>query len=530
MSEETLSDQQEFRQTTSNAGLIGVSTFSGAIAGFILNLLTAYYFGAGAETDAYIMAQSTSELLSKLLMGGSITAVFIPMFVERLISGKKQNAWELALNILHITGMIYLVLIVLLAVFAEQFVAFTAPGFTAEMADLTVSLLRVLLPSFFFLFLVDIATAMLHSLKHFKLPALLRIIAPTISIITIIVAVRSVGIYALAIGAVGGSIIQCALLFRALRRQGFSYMFILSPRDPAIRKLALLVYPFIFAVLVTQSAGIVYRILASELAVGSLSSIKYAERITQLLTNTFMTSLTIVMYPLLSEKAAKSDYIGMRRTLSSAISLLIFVTVPLVIGVVLLREPLIEFIYGRGSFTEEDVRQTSTALLFLIIGLTTNGISSMFGHTVLALKQTPASVAVTISSQVIAISLFVLLVPRMGLAGLALASSLVPLSTALLYFLYLTRYIPNLQRVFYHTTLLKTVVLALLLAAAVFFTREWTAALTPFTEVNTLLQLVIPTGVGILVFFGIAHLWRIHEMSELLAIASGKLQKLKRVS
>lgn len=517
--------KSEFQQTASNAGIIGLMAFGGALVGFVLQLLVAFYFGAGTSTDAYFMALSTSELLTKLLMGGSITAVFIPLFVDQLTRGRRQNAWELGLNIFHLMAAIYIVIVVVLAVFARPFIHFVAPGFSGETFELTVTLLRVLLPSFLFLFLVELATSMLHALRQFALPALLRVVAPLVSIISILVLVRTFGIYALAIGTLAGSITQFGILLWGLRRHGLSYRFIFRPQDPLIRRILYLVYPFILAVLVTQGAGVVYRILVSELPAGSLAALKFAEKITQLATIIFLNSITLVIYPLLSAKASKRDVQGIRETIGSAIRLLVFVTVPVVIGVVTLREPLIDLLYHRGSFTAEDAQMTSAALLFLVIGLTTNGISSILGHTVLALKQTRASVAVTIASQAVAIALFVLLVPRMAHTGLALASSLVPLSSATLYFLYLTRFIPRLHRIFWHSTYVKTIILALLLAFGLLVITAIPWANTLPEPYRVFWRLVIPSAIGGLLFFGAAYVWQIHEMRAVIDIIRQKFSK-----
>lgn len=519
--------KSESQRTIGAAGLIGMTAFAGALVGFVLQLLVAYYFGASKDTDAFFMAQSTSEMLSKLLLGGSIAAVFLPMFVERITRGARAEAWQLGLNIFHLTGAAVITLAALMAVFAYPFVHFIAPGFDAETTALTVRLLRVLIPSFVFMFLVDLAVSMLYSLKRFAVPSALRIVAPLVSVLFLAIFAPSLGVYALALGVLAGSAIQLAVVFSALVHEGLRYRFVWNPFDPAIRRLLYLVYPFVFSVLVTQAAGIVYRILVSDLAPGSLSALKYAEKITQFLTVMFLGSVTTVIYPLLSEKASKHDMTGMRATLSHAVRLTVFVSVPLLIGVALLREPLIALAYQHGSFSEQDAAVTGIALLFLVIGLTTNGISSIFGHATLALQQTRASVAVTCASQVVAISLFVLLVPYLGVGGLALASSLVPISIALLYFIYLTRFIPRLYRVFVHPTYFKITVLAVCLAGVVLFTRGLITDSSTST-LSLLVRLLVPTVLGCLVFFGGAYLWRVEEMRDVLAIA-GRAGKKFRV-
>lgn len=509
--------REEFQKTTKRAGIIGISALAGACVGFFLQLLVAYYFGAGASTDAYFMAQSTSDLLGKLLMGGSITAVFIPLFIERITAGKKEDAWDLGLNIVNIMTFVYVIMLGVLWIFSKQFVHFIAPGFTGETYILTVSLLRVLLPSFFFLFLVEFATSMLNSLHNFALPASLRIVAPAVSIVCIALLATTIGIYSLALGVVIGSVIQFAILYWGLRKKGMKYRFFMRLQDPAIRSLAHLVYPFIFSVLTTQGAAIVYRVLVSDLAVGSLSAIKFAEKITQLLTIIFLNSVTLVMYPLLSEKASAHDTDGMRSTIASAMRSIVFVTLPLILAIAVLREPIVAFIYGRGSFSVEDARLTSMALLYLVLGLTTTGISSVLGHTVLALQKTRAAVAITICSQIVAISLFALLTPKMGVAGLALASSLVPLSSALLYFLYARKHIHHLGLIFIHKTYIKTIVLSTISTAGVWVLRD---------QFSGVLQVAIPLIVGACMYMVLSYVWRIEEAREASQMVRSKFEKL----
>lgn len=519
-------ENSEFSHTASNVSLIGLTAFGGALVGFILQLIVAFHFGASNQTDAYFMALSTSEMLSKLLLGGSITAVFLPMFVFRLANNKRSDAWRLALNILHITLFLYVFVLAIIALFASPFISFIAPGFDETTHALTTSLLLILLPSFAVLYMVELATSMLQALERFAIPALFRIITPTVSIISIILLVKHVGILALAIGVVIGSFLQLFLVFWSLYRQGFKYQFIFKPFDPAIKKLVYLTYPFLLSVVMTQGAGITYRILVSDLSEGSLAAIKFAEKITQLLTIIFLNSVTMVIYPILSKKAARHDMTGLRNTIASSIRLITFTTLPIIVGVAILRTPITAFIYQRGSFSPEDTAMTSIALLFLVIGLTTNGISSIFGHATLALQKTRAAVAVTISSQAIAVSLFVLLVPVMSHAGLALASSLVPLSIALLYFLYLTRYIPNLIGVFIHSTYVKTITLSALMGFIVYISSPLFSQLSSMREISLLLEVLIPTILGALFYFLGAYYWRIPEMRELVSIARSKFAKI----
>ena len=157
-------------------------------------------------------------------------------------------------------------------------------------------------------------------------------------------------------------------------------------------------------------------------------------------------------------------------------------------------------------------------------------ISSVLGHATLALQETHAAAAVSIASHAIAIALFVLLVPPLAYAGLALASSLVPITIALLYFLYLTRFIPHLKSIFWHATYIKTIVLAIALAAVVTTIHPLVTQITDIKPLSLIIQLILPSLAGALVFFGGAYLWNIPEMHDLTSIVHAKIGKWRTVA
>jgi peptidoglycan biosynthesis protein MviN/MurJ (putative lipid II flippase) len=123
----------------------------------------------------------------------------------------------------------------------------------------------------------------------------------------------------------------------------------------------------------------------------------------------------------------------------------------------------------------------------------------------------------------------VLLVPPLAHAGLALASSLVPIVITILYYLYLSRFIPRLASVFWHRTYFKTIVLAGALAIAVSLVKPTADSLSDASEVMRALQLIAPALAGSLVFFGGAYLWGVPEMSQLIRLAQTKLRAAARV-
>ncbi len=459
---------------------IGFSTIAALLIGFVLQLTIAYRFGAGGDTDAFFMAQGMSELLAKILLGGSLTSVFLPIFVEHLTHGQPERAWKLANHLLHLSAAVSFAVLLLMGFFTDTLVTFMAPGFSAATHATTVLLLRVLLPSFFFVLLTDLGMAILHSFRVFGIPAFSRLLIPLTALMFLLAAGQRYGIVILAIGTLAGATIQIVLIARALSRAGFVYQPLLSIRDPDVRRVLLLVFPFAFSVLAAQAAGVVYRILVSHLPEGSLSALKFGEKITQMTNALFLGSITTIAFPAFSRAVAIQSWEDTRTTMRQAVRLMLFFGIPLTVGIILLRVPLVRLLYERGSFTPEDTQATAAVAAILFLGLIANGLSSLLGHLALALKVTRVSVAVTIATHVVTIGLFAFLAPRFGIRGLALGSAISPYILAGLYVIALRKKSAHLWHVFADASLLKFIVSGAALAAGVQLGRRLgTLAPTP---------------------------------------------------
>jgi putative peptidoglycan lipid II flippase len=325
-------------------------------------------------------------------------------------------------------------------------VSFIAPGFSPEIHLTTVHLLRIMLPGFFFLLLSDLLIAILHSFRIFGIPAATRVIPPAVTLACVLLLAPRYGVTTLAIGTLLGATINMALLCIALIRAGYVYEPVFSLRDPDVRRVIRLVAPFVLSVLAAQGAGIIYRMIVSHFPEGSLSALKFGEKIFQVTNTLFLGSITTIAFPAFSRAVAARAWDEVRSTMRQAIRVMAFFGVPLMISIALLRTPLVRLLYERGSFTPEDTAATAAVLGLFLIGLIANGVSSLLGHLALALKVTRTSVLVTIGAQICSIAMFMLFAPRMGIRGLALASALGPFVLTLLYLIALRPRITGLVR------------------------------------------------------------------------------------
>jgi putative peptidoglycan lipid II flippase len=395
--------------------------------------------------------------------------------------------------------------------FTDQLVSVIAPGFPAATHDTTVRLLRIMLPAFFFAMLTDLAIAILHSFRVFGIPSISRLIVPLLSLLLVLTAAERYGIVVLAVGTLLGATVQIMLIFRALFRSGFRYTPALSFRDADVRRVLSLVAPFALSVLAAQGAGVVYRILVSHFPEGSLSVLKFGEKIFQMTNTLFLSSITTVVFPALSRAVAERAWEETRKTMRQAVRLMVFFGVPLTVGMMFLREPLVRLLYERGSFTAEDTAVTAAVLGLLLLGLVANGIGSLLGHLALALKATRISVFATIGTQLASILLFFLLASRLGIRGFALASAISPFILVALYMVLLRKQVARVWNILADPTLLKFIVSGVALSVGVAVGTRLTGGGGDHSLPDIVI-LTVSAGLGSLAYIGSAWALGIPEI------------------
>src|SRR5690606_2674750 len=112
-------------------------------------------------------------------------------------------------------------------------------------------------------------------------------------------------------------------------------------KDPGFRQVGKLLVPILLATGAGQLGIIVNRMLASGLAEGSISALNFGTRLTQLPLGIFIMAVTTVLYPTFSQMAAHRDMHGLRRAMIAGVRSSIFLTIPMAVGLIVLREPIV---------------------------------------------------------------------------------------------------------------------------------------------------------------------------------------------
>ena len=138
----------------------------------------------------------------------------------------------------------------------------------------------------------------------------------------------------------------------------------------------------------------------------------------------FAQAAATAVLPSLSRQAVDGDHIGMGETFSHAMSLVLFLTIPAMVGLIVLREPIVSLLFNRGAFDAQATRLTSDALLYYALGLWAFSAVRIVVSTFYAMQDTRTPVKCATVAIAANILFGMALMGPMKHCGLALATSL----------------------------------------------------------------------------------------------------------
>lgn len=413
------------------AGVVAAGTLSSRILGAVRDAVIAASFSVAA-TDAFWLAFTIPNALRGLLGEGAVSGAFIPVLSDvreregadaaRLYYARLQGTMLLLLGGVSLVGVLA----------APLLVDAYASGFRSdpELHQTTIRLTRWVFPYIAFMGVAAILTGALHAHRRFLAPAF----APLwLNIAFIVAAVALPGtlavsfgldpVYALAIGALAGGVLQILALVPAYRRLGYP----LRPRfarDANVRRSLRLLVPLVAGLGVYQLNLVLSRQLASYLPTGALSYLFYGQRLVEIPQGVFAIAIGVAALPTLAALAARNDLEGAKRTFRLGLRLSLFVALPATVLLVVLAEPAVATVLGRGRFGAEQIEETTRALMGLAVGVWAVASVRTCVPMFHALGDTRTPVLASVLNLITFLTAGLTLTSRLGVAGIAIAISL----------------------------------------------------------------------------------------------------------
>jgi putative peptidoglycan lipid II flippase len=364
------------RLNTKAAGIIGIAVMCSRLLGLVREQIFAALFGGGAAMDAFTAAFRIPNLLRDLFAEGALSTAFVTTFSKTIARGGDADAWRLANKVATMTALTLGLLCILGMVFSTELVGLIAPGFDHDKAALTARLTRIMFPFILLVSLAALVMGMLNAKNRFGVPAM----ASSFFNIGSIVGGVTLGFWidphfgpraliGLAFATVIGGALQLAVQLPSLARLGYRYRPDFHWRDPGVKAILLLMGPAVIAASTTQVNVLVNSMFASTLQDGSIFWLSIAFRLMQLPLGLFGVALGTVTLPLLSRLVVAGRMDAFRSELARAMRWALLLTLPSMVGLMMLAEPIISVLYQHGKFNAYEAAQAAGALRFYAIGL-----------------------------------------------------------------------------------------------------------------------------------------------------------------
>ncbi|HUV15383.1 MAG TPA: murein biosynthesis integral membrane protein MurJ [Pelolinea sp.] len=435
------------------AGTVMVAFVVSNLVGLFAKTLTARIFGTGIESNAFFAANRFSEILFNLVAGGALGSAFIPVFTGLLAKDERQKAWKLASAIANLISLVLVIFSLLSILFSRQVVHFIlAPGFTGEEMILTAQLLRIQVLSSVVFGMSGLVMGVLNSHQRFLLPALAPAMYQVGWIIGLLLLSPAMGIFSLAWGVVIGSVlhllVQLPMLLRLPKR---AYWPSFGLGIPEVREVGRLMAPRLLGVAVVQLNFLINTLLASFQPEGSITAISLAFPLMIMPEAAIAQSIAIAALPTFAAQVAKGQIFEMQSSLSATLRVTLLLSIPAMIGLILLREPIVTLLYQGREFTAQSTQLVAWALLFYAMGLVGHSLVEVTSRAFYALHDTRTPVAVGVGAMTLNLAfsfLFTILFNRIGWmphGGLALANTAATLLESILLLALMRRRLNGLE-------------------------------------------------------------------------------------
>lgn len=407
------------------AGLMMAAIFMSRILGLVREMIIANKFGQTGIVSAYGVAFNLPDLLYFFLSSGALSGAFIPVFTERLQTGREKEAWQIFSIIACFMTLVLGGAILVSEVFTVPLVKiFAAPGFDKEQSELVVSLTRIILPSQLFFFLGGLMMGTLESRQNFSARAAGPVIYNLGIILGAVVFSRTMGIHGLAVGALVGAFAGNILYtFYCLKKAGFEFRPSLNIRHPGVKNVGALALPVILGLSLPQIDVIINRLFATCVSDISVAALNYANRLMQLPLGIFAQAAGTAILPTLSAYAARNAIDDLRSGVSFGLRAVLALNIPASLFMVVMADPIIRTVYMSGRYSSADVAATSGALALYSAGIFAWAGQAIVARGFFAMQDTWTPIILGTVVTVIFIPMNYIFMKMMGHNGLALATS-----------------------------------------------------------------------------------------------------------
>ncbi|HOQ82856.1 MAG: murein biosynthesis integral membrane protein MurJ [Candidatus Cloacimonetes bacterium] len=492
-----------------NISVMSFAILISRIMGLIRDQVMAFCFGTTYLNDAFVVGYRIPNLLRSMFGEGALSAAFVPLYNEIGIKEGKRKQINFALQVLSILTFFLLILTIIGIIFAPTIVKILYPGLVPKTYNLAVILTRIMFPYLLWIGLSSTMIAILNSHDKFFMTGLSSALLNLGMILSMIIPRFVFHIEGedlvrwAAIGVFGGGFLQTIINFPYLKQLGYPLKIMVKFGGEALNALWKRFLPSLVGVGVREINLVADSLMASFLAVGSISALEYGYRLFQFPLGMFAISTGTVLLPTYSRLVTHENYPELSKNLRIAMLNLTYLMIPITVLLMGLGKDIVQIIFQRGAFDAKATLWTTQALICYSFGLIFFSFNQTLTPLFYAHKDTRTPVRIAIGMVSLNIVLNFILMQFLQHRGLALATSITAMVNFIILLKLIHKQMPYIDFSGIFLNVLKTVVISVIMLLFLMIANRFYSA-TRFWEL--LIKVIVLSVLSIGLFY-VLGLW-----------------------
>ncbi len=468
--------------------------------GFYRDALLGRTLGAGLGTDAYLMALSVTTLIF-LSIGSGISTTMIPIIVKEK---NKEDRQKIINNILNFILLVSGIIGIIYFFGASTVVSIFATGFSGEKFNLTVQITKILIPTLFFINIAYLFVGILQANEQYIIPTLISVPYNLIIILYLFIGAESFGIIGLAIITVVGWALQMIIQIPKVLSLGqLKYRFKIDFNNHELQVFMKGLLPIVFVMATNQIATVTDNSFISYYGDGKVTTFYYANMLFVAIATIIVYGITAVMFPKFNKSYVenKEQFYNIITTVLEGVILLL---IPVGVGIALVSDELISFIFLTEEFNIESVRLTANFLKVYGLFMVAFGIMDIMNKAYYTKnnRKVPVIVTTIILTTNLILNFIFTKVLNVGIYGVVIATALAFYIGIILSLLMFKSDEGNINYRKIFTTIIKTIVSAIVMYLVIIAIQN---IMYNSMEVNTAITriiFIIISGIsGVIIYF-----------------------------
>lgn len=398
------------------------------IAATLKEFTVAGIYGRSDAMDAFLVAFLIPNLLINLI-AESMNQALLPTLIRVRIERGREQAQRLLSNSMFWMSVMLTAAIVIMALSAHLLFPVIGSNFAPAKLSLSQHLFYCLLPVVLLGGIASQCSAVLNTVDRFAVPGLAPMVMPVCMVAGALLLHGPFGIWALVYSTVFGALLHAFLMGWMMDRQAYRFSFSWRGIDDTTREVGRQYGPVLLSSVLASGGLIADQAMAAMLPSGSVSALVFAGRFVSVVVTLLAGAVSSALTPHLSTSVAHRDWQGCRKTLRDWSWLTAIVSIPLAVGLIAGSRLLVRITLQHGAFGPRDTALVASIIGMYAIQIPFFAVSRVHYRFLLAMRRSDLILGCGAVNLLLDLVLNLILMRWLGVAGIALATSLWSVST-----------------------------------------------------------------------------------------------------